>query len=68
MTEEKLPPFGDRKVPNSQNKPTAQAAGHTLPDTTPPKGKIRPFRKMAVTFETLMQFGFRAASGFAWVC
>ena len=28
----------------------------TLPDTTPPKGKIHPFSKTAVTFEPMMQF------------
>ena len=28
----------------------------TLPDVTPPIGKIHPFCKMAVTFETLMGF------------
>ena len=28
----------------------------TLPDATPPIGKIYPFTKMAVTFEPLMQF------------
>ena len=29
----------------------------TLPDATPPIGKIHPFSKMAVTFEPLMGFG-----------
>ena len=33
------------------NKPAAQAAGHTLPNATPPLGKIHPFSKFAVTFE-----------------
>ena len=28
----------------------------TLPDATPPIGKMYPFTKMAVTFEPLMQF------------
>jgi hypothetical protein len=28
----------------------------TLPDATPPIGKIHPFSKMAVTFEPLMGF------------
>ena len=31
------------------NKPAAQAAGQTLPDTTSPVGKIHPFSKIAVT-------------------
>ena len=30
--------------------------GQTLPDATPPVGKIYPFTKMAVTFEPVMQF------------
>ena len=28
----------------------------TLPDATPPIGKIHPFSKMAITFEPLKQF------------
>ena len=28
----------------------------TLPDATPPIGKIHPFSKMAITFEPLMHF------------
>ena len=28
----------------------------TLPDATPPMGKIHPFSKIAVTFEPLMRF------------
>ena len=34
-----------------RNKPAAQAAGQTLPDATPPVGKIHPFSKIAVTYE-----------------
>ena len=44
-----------------QNKPAAQA--QALPDATPPIGKIYPFTKIVVTFESVMQFwcpsGFR---------
>ena len=32
-----------------EKKPAEQAAGQTLPDATPPVGKIRPFSKIAVT-------------------
>ena len=39
-----------------KNKLAAQAAGQTLPDATPPIGKIYSFTKMAVTFEPVMQF------------
>ena len=39
------------------NKPAAQAAGADPPPAeAPPIGKIRPFSKMAVTFEPLMGF------------
>ena len=37
----------------AENKPAAQAAGQTLPDVTPPVGKIHPFRKIPVTFEPI---------------
>ena len=30
----------------NKNKPAAQAASQTLPDATPPVGKIPPFRKL----------------------
>ena len=40
----------------SYNKYAAQAAAQTLPDATPPVGKIHPFRKIAVTFEPIQQF------------
>ena len=36
-----------------QNKPAAHAAGQTLPDATPPVGKIQPFSKIDVTFEPI---------------
>ena len=39
-----------------QNKPAAQAAGQTLPDASPPVGKIHPFSKISVTDETIQQF------------
>ena len=39
-----------------RNKPAAQAAGQTLPDATPPVGKINPFSKIAVTIEPIQQF------------
>ena len=35
------------------NKPAAKAAGKTLPDATPPVGKIHSFSKIAVTFEPI---------------
>ena len=35
-----------------ENKPAAQ----TLPNATPPNGKINPFSKMAVTFAPMMGF------------
>ena len=38
------------------NKPAAQAAGQTLPNATPPVGKIHPFSKIAVTFEPIQRF------------
>ena len=38
------------------NKPAAQAAGQTLPDATPPVGKIHPFSKIAVNFEPIQRF------------
>ena len=38
------------------NKPAAQAAGQTLPDATPPVGKIHPFSKNAGTFEPIQRF------------
>ena len=41
---------------NFKNKPTAQAAGQTLPDETPPVGKIHPFSKIAVTFVPIQRF------------
>ena len=37
-------------------KPAAQAAGRTLPDATPPLGKINPFSKIALTFESIQLF------------
>ena len=40
----------------SQNKPAAQVAEQTLPDATPPLGKIPPFTKIAVTFDPIEQF------------
>ena len=47
----------------NQNKPAAQAADQTLPEATPPIGKIDTFTKMVVTFEPTLQFscpsGFR---------
>ena len=39
-----------------KNEPAAQAAGQTLPDATPPVGKIHPFSKIAVTFEPIQRF------------
>ena len=36
----------------NNQKPAAQAAGQTLPNATPPVGKIHQFSKIAVTFET----------------
>ena len=41
-----------------KNMPAAQAVGHTLPDATPPLGKIHPFIKIAATFEQIEQFRF----------
>ena len=38
------------------NKPAARVAGQTLPDATPPVGKIHPFSKIAVTFEPMQRF------------
>ena len=38
------------------NKPAAQAAGQTLPDSAPTVGKVHPFRKIAVTVEPIQQF------------
>ena len=40
----------------TKNKPAAQAAGQTLPNATPPVGKIHPFSKIAVTIEPTQQF------------
>ena len=40
------------------NKPAAQAAGKTFPDAAPPIGKIRPFSKIAVTFEPIQRFKY----------
>ena len=37
-------------------KPAAQAVGQTLPDATPPVGKIHRFSKIAVTFEPMQRF------------
>ena len=39
-----------------ENKPAAQAAGQTLPDATPPVGKIHPFCKVVATFEPIQRF------------
>ena len=39
-----------------KNKPAAQTAGQTLPDATPPVGKIHQFSKIAVTFEPIQPF------------
>ena len=39
-----------------KNKPAAKAAGQTLPNATPPVGKIHPFIKIAVTFEPIQRF------------
>ena len=36
-----------------KNKPAAQATEQTLPDATPPVGKIQLFSKIAVTFEPI---------------
>ena len=41
---------------NNTNKPAAQGEGQTLPDATPPVGKIHPFSKIAVTFEPIQRF------------
>ena len=38
-----------------RKKPAAQVAGQTLPDATPPVGKIHPFSKITVTFEPLQR-------------
>ena len=38
------------------NKPAVQTAWQTLPDATPPVGKIDQFSKIAVTFEPIQQF------------
>ena len=43
-------------VRRRENKPAVQAAGQTLPDATPPVGKIHPFSKIAVTFERIQRF------------
>ena len=39
-----------------RNKLAAKAAGLTLPDATPPVGKIYPFSKINVTFEPIQRF------------
>ena len=39
-----------------KNKPPAQAAGQTLPDATPPVGKVHPFSKITVNFEPIQRF------------
>ena len=49
-----LLPEGKSKI--DKNKPGAQAAGQTLPDATPPVGKIQPFSNIAVTFAIEMPF------------
>ena len=38
------------------NKPAAQAAGQTLPDATPPVGKIHPFSKITLTVKQIQRF------------
>ena len=38
------------------NKPAVQAAAQTLPDATPPVGKIHTFSKIAFTFEPIQRF------------
>ena len=38
-----------------KDKPAAQAAGQTIPDATPPVGKIYLFSKIVVTFELIIQ-------------
>ena len=43
---------------NTWKKPAAQAAGQTHPDAIPPGGKIHPFSKSTVTFESIQQFNF----------
>ena len=40
----------------NQKKPAAQAADQTLPEATPPIGKIKTFTKMVVTSEQTVQF------------
>ena len=40
---------------SKKNKPATQAAGQTLPEVTPPEGKIHPFNKIAVAFERIQQ-------------
>ena len=35
---------------------TKPAAAQTLPDATPPEGKIHPFNKITVSFEPIWQF------------
>ena len=37
------------------NKPATQAAGQTLPDATPPDGKIHPLSKIAGTVEPIQR-------------
>jgi len=41
---------------NPQTSLLRRLQAQTLPDATPPIGKIYPFIKMAVTFEPAMQF------------
>ena len=47
--------FDKRALP-ATNKPAAQDEGQTLPDATPPVGKIHPFSKIAVTFKPIQRF------------
>ena len=48
-------PFISPKFVQILNKPAAQAAWQTLPDATPPVGKIHPFSNIAVNSQTIQQ-------------
>ena len=39
----------------NENKPAGQSAGQTLPNATPPVGKIHPFSRIAVSFEPIQR-------------
>ena len=47
---------GQKTTKLRRNEPAAQAAGQTLPDATPPVGKIHPHSKIPVTVEPIKQF------------